>query len=129
MTHEGGCLCGAVRWKATGEPVNIGYCHCRQCQKATGAPFFVRAVFPQDAVSVEGNTEQFPSSDRLWRVFCRECGTRLFGKRTDGSVMGISLGTFDDPDALAPAMHMFVSEKVGWLSIDDGLPQHAKRPE
>ncbi len=128
MTHEGGCLCGRVRWKAEGEPLNVGYCHCRLCQKAMGGPYFVRAVFPQDQVTVEGNFEQFPSSDRLWRVFCKECGTRLFGKRSDGSVMGIGLATFDDPNALKPAMHMFTNYKVGWLDLNDGLPQHGERP-
>jgi hypothetical protein len=128
MSYEGGCLCGRVRWKAEGDPLNVGFCHCRQCQLALGGPYFARAVFPQDKVTVDGHTEQFPSSERLWRVFCRECGTRLFGKRTDGSIMGIGLATFDDPTALKPAMHMFVAEKIGWLEIDDGLPQHDQRP-
>ena len=129
MTHEGGCFCRAVRWKATGEPVNVRYCHCRQCQMAMGSPFFVRALFDQDKVSVEGQVEQYPSSDRIWRVFCRECGTRLFAKRVDGSVMGIALATFDDPNALTPTEHIFVEEKIGWFSIGDNLPQHPQRPE
>jgi hypothetical protein len=128
MTHEGGCLCRQVRWKAQGEPINVRYCHCRQCQLAMGAPYFARALFAQDAVSVEGNVEQYPSSDRLWRVFCRECGTRLFARRTDGSVMGIALATFDDPEAYAPTEHVFVSEKIAWLPLCDDLPQFDQRP-
>lgn len=128
MTQEGGCLCGAVRWKASGEPINVRNCHCRLCQKAMGSPFFARALFRQEDVEVEGHTEQFPSSDRIWRVFCRECGTRLFARRTDGSVMGVALATFDDPSAYAPTEHIFVSSKISWLSINDGLPQHQKRP-
>jgi hypothetical protein len=124
MVREGGCLCGAVRFKAEGEPVNVRICHCRNCQKAMGSPFFARALFKQSALAVEGEIVPYPSSEALDRVFCRICGTRLFGWRRNGTVAGVALAAFDDRNAFAPTEHIWVSEKIGWVRLDDGLPQH-----
>jgi hypothetical protein len=128
MTREGGCLCGAVRFKAEGEPINVRICHCRNCQKAMGSPFFARALFAQSALTVEGETSRYPTSERVDRVFCKCCGTRLFSWRTDGSAAGVALATFDDPNAFAPTEHIFVAGKMTWLKFDDGLPQYPERP-
>jgi hypothetical protein len=124
MIREGGCLCGAVRFKAEGEPVNVRICHCRNCQKAMGSPYFARALFPQSALRVEGETSRYATSPRIERVFCTRCGTRLFSWRSDGTAAGVAIATFDDPNAFAPTEHIFVSTKVDWVRLDDGLPQH-----
>jgi len=124
MTHEGGCLCGAVRFRCEGEPLNVRICHCRNCQKAMGSPYYARALFPQTALTVEGETSFYPSSPRLERVFCRRCGTRLFSRRTDGTVVGVALAGFDDRNAFAPTEHIWLSEKMAWVRIDDGLKQY-----
>ncbi|MGE0284912.1 MAG: GFA family protein [Bradyrhizobium sp.] len=124
MIREGGCLCGAVRLKVEGEPLNVRVCHCRNCQKAMGSPFFARALFPQSALKVEGETAHYPSSAALERVFCKRCGTRLFARRTNGTAAGVALAVFDDRNAFAPTEHIWVSEKMDWVQIDDGLKQY-----
>ena len=126
MIREGGCLCGAVRFRCEGEPINVRVCHCRTCQKAMGSPFFARALFEPRALTVEGETAYYPSSEAVHRVFCKTCGTRLFSRRTNGTAVGVALATFDDRNAFAPAEHIWVSEKMDWVRLDDGLPQYAE---
>jgi hypothetical protein len=128
MVQEGGCLCGAVHFTCEGEPINVRICHCRKCQKAMGSPFFARALFDQRAITVNGDTGRFPSSDRLDRVFCRACGTRLFTWRRNGTAAGVALATFDDRNAFVPTEHIWVSEKIVWVRLDDGLPQYPEGP-
>jgi len=122
--REGGCLCGAVRFRTVGEPINVRTCHCRNCQKAMGSPFFARALFDQRALTFEGEIASYPTSDALDRLFCQTCGTRLFSRRTDGTAVGVALATFDDRNAFAPTAHIWVSEKMHWVRLDDGLPQY-----
>ncbi len=122
MTREGGCLCGAVRFKCEGEPINVRICHCRNCQKAMGSPFFARALFEQSAITIQGETASYPSSDQLDRVFCPSCGTRLFAWRKVGSMAGVALAAFDDRNVFAPTAHIWITEKMGWVRLDDGLP-------
>jgi hypothetical protein len=124
MTREGGCLCGAVRFKAEGEPLNVRICHCRTCQKAMGSPFFARAVFDQRALTVEGDTGRYPSSEMVDRVFCKTCGSRLFAWRKNPAVAGVAIAAFDDRNAFAPNEHTWVSDKMDWVRLDDGLPQY-----
>jgi hypothetical protein len=128
MTREGGCLCGAVRFKAEGEPINVRVCHCRKCQKAMGSPFFARALFPQSALTVEGETARYASSETLERVFCTTCGTRLFAWRRNGTAAGVALAGFDDRNAFAPTEHIWVAEKMDWVKLDAGLPQYRGMP-
>jgi hypothetical protein len=127
MIREGRCMCGAVRFRTSGEPLNVRACHCRNCQRALSSPFFARALFDQQAVAVDGPTAAHLSSPALERVFCKECGTRLFARRTNGTYIGVSVAVMDDRNAFVPTEHIWVSEKVGWLSLNDGLPQHLER--
>jgi hypothetical protein len=106
------------------EPINVRICHCRNCQKSTGSPFFARALFAQSALSVHGKTARYASSDALDRVYCKKCGARLFAWRKSPAVAGVALAAFDDRNAFAPTEHIWVSEKMDWVKLDDGLPQY-----
>jgi hypothetical protein len=89
-----------------------------------GSPFFARAQFDQRALSVQGDVAGFPSSEAIERVFCKVCGTRLFSRRTNGTLVGIALAVFDDRNAFEPTEHIWVSEKMAWVRIEDGLTQY-----
>ena len=76
----GGCLCGQVRWRAGAEPANVRVCHCRNCQRATGGPFFARAVFLAGAIERSGEITRWPTSPRIDRLSCARCGTPMFAE-------------------------------------------------
>jgi len=128
MTRDGGCLCGAVRFRAEGEPVNVRICHCRACQKAMGSPFYARALYDPKAVTISGDVASYASSETLNRVFCPKCGTTLFSRRTNGTAIGLALAAFDDRNAFAPTEQIWVSEKMTWVDVLQGLPQYPKGP-
>ena len=121
--YAGGCLCGQVRWRAKAEPINVRLCHCRNCQRATGGAFFARALFRDADVERSGHTTRWASSQRLHRLSCARCGTPVFAEPQDGPWIAVSLTTLDDPTALQPGSHIWVSEKLASVHIDDGLPQ------
>lgn len=122
--YEGGCLCGQVRWRAEGQPANVRLCHCSLCQRATGGPFFARAIFVAGMFSRTGETTGWPTSPRVERQSCARCGTPMFAVPNDPPArIGVSIATCDERHALAPQCHIWVSAKAAWLTLDDGLPQ------
>lgn len=128
LSLTGGCLCGRIRYRAEGEPVNIRACHCRNCQKVTGSAFFPRVMFRREAVSVTGETHAYGSSEDVLRHFCPDCGSTLFSQRVSAGVMSVSFGTLDDPDAVAPTEHIWTRSAQAWLKLDDGLPCFVELP-
>lgn len=127
--YWGGCLCGQVRYKVSAPALNVRACHCRACQKAASSPFLARAVFPKSAVDRSGKTLRYASSKRLERVSCSTCGTLVFGEPLDKpDLISVATMTLDEPEALAPTMHVWTSRKVSWLRLDDGLPQYPEGP-
>jgi len=122
--YRGGCLCGKVRYVVDAKPANVRICHCRLCQKATGCAFFARAIFPRDAVSIEGSTQAYASSEDLRRLFCPSCGTAVFAERLSRpGFLSVTLASLDAPERLPPTMHIWVSRKIPWVVLNDGLPQ------
>ncbi len=86
--YTGACLCGDIHIEASGEPYRVGLCHCLDCRKHHGALFHASAIFPADAVSVEGETRDYAG-----RHFCPRCGSSVFGR--SGDEIEVSLGALD----------------------------------
>ena len=104
----GGCLCWNVRVVASGRPDRVGMCHCLDCRKHHGALFHASAVFPEDAVTVEGETRDYEG-----RFFCPRCGSSVFG-RSDGEVE-VNLGSLDAPDRFVPTYELWTVRRESWL--------------
>lgn len=127
-TLHGGCLCGAVRYETTADPVNQRVCHCRACQKVIGAAFNARVLMRIEHVRVSGSVGVFQSSEALERGFCSRCGSSVFSRRVSAGVIGLTAGSLDEPSLFKPDMHFWVSSKQPWLKIVDDLPQYAEGP-
>lgn len=104
----GGCLCGKVRIVASGRPYRVGLCHCLDCRKHHGALFHASAIFPKDAVKIEGETRDYAG-----RFFCPECGSSVFGRSADE--IEISLGSLDTPNQLKPTYELWTIRRESWL--------------
>ena len=104
----GGCLCGDVRISARGEPYRVGLCHCLDCRKHHGALFHASAIFPEEAVTVSGETREFRG-----RHFCPRCGGSVFGR--SGDEVEVSLGALDDIDRFRPTYELWTVRREGWL--------------
>jgi hypothetical protein len=126
--HVGGCACGRVRFRAVAGPVDTGYCHCRLCQRTTGAPVLAWASFPVEAFAyTAGAPGRFASSALGDREFCSHCGTQIaFRKRQDAVTVDVNVGALDDPAQYPPAKHIWCESAIPWLSIADGLPRYAR---
>jgi len=114
--YTGGCQCGAIRFALYGEPVRIGVCHCRMCQKAAGAPFMALADIPfTDFAWTRGTPATFRSSSRADRDFCARCGTPLSYRTIGGDRIELMCGAFDHPDSVRPTYAVGTESKVSWV--------------
>ena len=124
--HTGGCLCGAVRYELAGTLVDAGYCHCRQCQRASGAPVVAWCPYPIAAFRyTSGVPAAHRSSARYQREFCGSCGTALvFRRQLDAELIDVTLASLDTPDAIAPQYHIWRMSRIAWFETSDALPRH-----
>jgi hypothetical protein len=120
---EGGCLCGAIRYRVTGEPSSSSVCHCRSCRLASGAPSVAWFVVTRAQFTlVHGEPTSFRSSPPVIRSFCGRCGTPLLYQHDDDpDAVEITTATLDDPERFAPTAEIWLSEKVRWAASDASL--------
>ncbi|HWH47005.1 MAG TPA: GFA family protein [Burkholderiales bacterium] len=121
----GGCLCGRIRYRATGQPSNQSHCHCEICRRASGAAFVSWATFhTADFTFTEGKPARFDSSEIAFRQFCPGCGTQLtFQFHNSPHTIDVTLASLDDPGTMTPADHIWTKRQIPWIKLADGLPR------
>ncbi|HXC60870.1 MAG TPA: GFA family protein [Steroidobacteraceae bacterium] len=126
MTSAGGCLCGAVRYNILSAPTFVCVCHCDSCRRASGAPMVAWATFEKECIALpRAGLQRVASSPGVLRGHCPRCGTCLtYEKSTRPGEIDVTLASMDDPEAFTPSAHIWVSEKLSWVTIADGLRQY-----
>jgi hypothetical protein len=127
---SGGCQCGAIRYRISGEPVMAAVCHCTMCRRANAAPAVAWAMFRQPQVAfLKDQPATYPSSAEARRGFCPICGTQIsFTADFTPGLIDITIGSLDRPERLPPTLHYWNSERLPWLHIADELPKLPEFP-
>jgi hypothetical protein len=133
-SFTGGCICGAVRYECSAEPVMTANCHCRDCQKATGGAFVPALLVPAVALKITGEVRYYDtkgdSGHMVSRGFCSNCGARLFGKfKAMPDLAGILAGSLDDSSWYRPAMDIYTASAQPWDYMNPELPKFSKSPQ
>lgn len=125
---EGGCLCGAIRYQVEGAVSESGYCHCRTCQRQSGAPVVAWFAVPAPQFSfLAGTPKKFRASTLASREFCGDCGTYfLFREDDPAATLGINTATLDNPNLVPPGFHIWHESRIQWFDTGDDLLRHAK---
>lgn len=122
----GGCFCGAVRYEAEAFLQEAYYCHCRTCQRTSGAPAEIAVlVQPGTLRYTSGQPTFFQTSAFGERGFCAACGSRLVWQHVGGikpEFTNVSVGSLDDPQSVRPTSHQCVESKLGWYDPSPALP-------
>lgn len=117
VDHEGGCLCGSVRYRITCEPLWVNACFCESCRRASGSPMMVHARIPAHGFTVlKGKHASFGSSPTVNRSFCGSCGTSLFvngGHLADDTVVAVA--TLDQPEFFPPTLNVHTADRISWM--------------
>jgi hypothetical protein len=131
--YTGGCLCGALRYEAKGEPLYAGHCYCADCRKGSGSGFIPFVGFPADAVRFIGRSRTFTSKaangNDAVRNFCPVCGSLVFGGETGQTTpFTIYAGSLDDPSSFHPTVAIFTRDRPAWAVIPPGLAVFERAP-
>ena len=124
---EGGCLCGAIRYRFAGEPRARSLCHCNTCRRATGGPTVAWVVLPSTSFAfTAGTPTAFSSSPGIVRTFCGRCGTSLTYQRVaEGETIDVTTASLDSPDEFPPTREIWLSHKLVWESTNEAMAQYA----
>jgi hypothetical protein len=137
IAHAGGCVCGAVRFTATGDPLRVTICHCTWCQRRTGTAFGTEVVFGQGQVAISGDTigryRHLSDESGRWLdvEFCRVCGTNLgFTLEAAPDLRTLPAGAFDEPGWVnaesIQTRHVFLRSRRGWSDLSPMVEQYER---
>lgn len=132
---EGGCNCGAVRWRLASEPKMVAVCHCDNCRRQSGGAFSVNAIVPGDAMAVTGDLTTYEDRDTesgqpVLRQFCAACGSPIRSlSAASPKIAIVKVGTADDPGRFVPSVHVWTSTALPWVEIPANLPQFPRNPQ
>jgi hypothetical protein len=125
--REGGCACGAVRYRLTSDPLFTHCCHCTNCQRQTGSAFVINLLIETDRVELIAGEPQpvdVPRDDgstqRIYR--CPTCQVAVFSEYGHPAVRFVRGGTLDDRSATAPDVHIYARSKLSWVTLPDSVP-------
>ena len=126
--HEGGCLCGHVRFRVSAPPVEpVGNCHCRLCQKASGAAYVTWAIFKEtDVTWTAAPPKWHRSTDFAERGFCPHCGSTVSIHDFTYQTMDLAVALFDNPNAFAPEDDIWRESRINWVALDPALPHYQR---
>jgi hypothetical protein len=124
---EGGCSCGAVRYRLTDEPLFVHCCHCLNCQRQTGSAFVINVLIETERVEFlarDAQSVDVPRDDgseqRILR--CPVCQVAVLSHYGHPGIAFVRAGTLDDPSSVRPDVHIYTRSKVGWVTLPDGVP-------
>jgi hypothetical protein len=126
VTREGGCACGAVRYRLTDEPLFVHCCHCLNCQRQTGSAFVINLLIEANRVEVLGDEPQLVAVPRdrgeqkIWR--CPSCQIAVYSQYTRRAIWFVRGGTLDDPATVAPDVHIYTRSMLPWVTLPEGVP-------
>ena len=123
---DGGCLCGAIRYKIDGLPRRTTNCHCLHCRRSSGAAFLTWLEFrPSDFRIISGTPFQYESRPKVTRQFCGKCGTQLTYEHADEPhTINVTACSLDNVEGVEPEDNIWCDRMVPWLKISDGLHRY-----
>jgi hypothetical protein len=128
QAREGGCFCGAIRYRVAGAPVSSLICHCASCRRAGGAPSVAWLTFDRQAMEfIRGEPRSRRSSPDVVRRFCGVCGTGItYEHAADPDTIDVTTASMDDPTAFPPTREVWVEEKLWWEAFNNALDQYPR---
>ncbi len=131
-TKTGGCLCGAVRYSFTGEPLMQALCHCKNCQRQAGSGWSMLIALPLVAVTIAGEVQTYvdhsQTGNAVHRQFCPACGSPVFTRvPAQPEMIFIKAGSLDDTSGFKPQVQFWTASKQDWVEIA-GVPGMAGNP-
>jgi hypothetical protein len=125
--HEGGCFCGAIRYRVDGAIESVAHCHCNSCRRSSGAAFVTWFTVGRERFAwTGGKPSQFASSPGVTREFCGTCGTELtYANVKAARTIDITIGSLDCAAGHPADRHIWTADKLDWLRLDEQLLTHA----